>query len=162
MLSHKFLCRITVWTAVLNLITLGRYQRAKGQDSSLYVIHDMYVCTYVCMWVCVYIYQSLQVSSSRSALPWDIKVLPTFKVTRPQNTLISWNISDFCGYNFLSLVQLSSAAQSCLDSLQPHGLQHARLPCPSPTPGAYANLCPSCQWCRPTISSSIIPFSSHL
>ena len=43
--------------------------------------------------------------------------------------------------------------------LQPHGLQHARLPCPSPTPGAYSNSCPSCQWCHPTISSSLIPFS---
>ena len=45
------------------------------------------------------------------------------------------------------------------DSLQPHGLQHARLPCPSPTPGACSNSCPS-QWCHPTISSSVIPFSS--
>ena len=47
-------------------------------------------------------------------------------------------------------------------SLQPHGLQHARLPCPSPTPGAYSNSCPSHRWCHPTISSSVIPFSSHL
>ena len=46
------------------------------------------------------------------------------------------------------------------DSLQPHGLQHARLPCPSPTPGAYSNSCPLSQWCHPTISSSVIPFSS--
>ena len=46
------------------------------------------------------------------------------------------------------------------DSLQHHGLQHARLPCPSPTPGAYSNSCPSHQWCHPTISSSVIPFSS--
>ena len=46
------------------------------------------------------------------------------------------------------------------DSLQPHGLQHARLPCPSPTPGAYSNSWPSCQWCHPTISSSVVPFSS--
>ena len=47
------------------------------------------------------------------------------------------------------------------DSLWPHGLQHARLPCPSPTPGACSNLCPSSQW-HPTISSSVVPFSSHL
>ena len=46
--------------------------------------------------------------------------------------------------------------------LQPHGLQHARLPCPSPTPRAYTNSCPSRQWCHPTISSSVIPFSSCL
>ena len=48
------------------------------------------------------------------------------------------------------------------NSLQPHGLQHARLPCPSPTPGAYSNSCPSSRWCHPTISSSVVPFSSHL
>ena len=48
------------------------------------------------------------------------------------------------------------------DSLWPHALLHARFPCPSPTPGARSNSCPSSQWCHPTISSSVIPFSSHL
>ena len=48
------------------------------------------------------------------------------------------------------------------DSLWPHGLQQARLPCPSPTPGACSNSCPSSQWCHPTISSSVVPFSSCL
>ena len=48
------------------------------------------------------------------------------------------------------------------NSLRPHGLQHARLPCPSPTPRACSNSCPSNQWCHPTISSSVIPFSSCL
>ena len=46
------------------------------------------------------------------------------------------------------------------DSLRPHGLQHARLPCPSPIPRAYSDSCPSIRWCHPTISSSVIPFSS--
>jgi len=48
------------------------------------------------------------------------------------------------------------------DSLWLHGLQHARLPCPSPTPGAYINSCPLSWWCHPTISSSVVPFSSRL
>ena len=48
------------------------------------------------------------------------------------------------------------------DSLRPHGLQCPRPPCPSPTPGAYSNSCPLSQWCHPTISSSVVPFSSHL
>ena len=48
------------------------------------------------------------------------------------------------------------------DSLPPHGLQHARLSCPSPTPGAYSNSCPLSRWCHPTISSSVVPFSSCL
>ena len=45
------------------------------------------------------------------------------------------------------------------DSLWPHGLQHSRPPCPSPFPGACLDSCPSSQWCHPTISSSVIPFS---
>ena len=48
------------------------------------------------------------------------------------------------------------------DSLQPHGLQHARPPCPLPTPGVYPNSYPLSQWCHPTMSSSVVPFSSHL
>ena len=47
-------------------------------------------------------------------------------------------------------------------SLWPYGLQHARLPCPSPTPEAYSNSCPSRWWCHPTISSSFVSFSSCL
>ena len=48
------------------------------------------------------------------------------------------------------------------NSLQPHGLQHARLPCPSPPPEACSNSCPSSRWCHPAITSSVIPFSSCL
>ena len=47
-------------------------------------------------------------------------------------------------------------------SLQPHGLQHARLPCPSPAPRAYSNSCPLSWRCHPTVSSSVVPFSSYL
>ena len=55
-------------------------------------------------------------------------------------------------------VQFSRSVMS--NSLWPHGLQHTRPPCPSPTPGAYSNSCPLSQWCHPTTSSSVIPFSS--
>ena len=48
------------------------------------------------------------------------------------------------------------------NSLRPHGLQHARLPCPSPTRRVYSNSCPLSWWCHPTISSSVVPFSSCL
>ena len=47
-------------------------------------------------------------------------------------------------------------------SLRPHGLHHTRPPCPSPTPGIHPNSCLLSRWCHPTISSSVIPFSSHL
>ena len=46
------------------------------------------------------------------------------------------------------------------NSLQPHGMQNARLPCPSPTPGVYTNLCPLSWWCHTTTSSFVVPFSS--
>ena len=59
-------------------------------------------------------------------------------------------------------VQFSSIAQSCLTLCNPHGLQHVRLPCPSPSPRAYSNSCPLSWWCHPTISSSVVPFSSRL
>ena len=60
----------------------------------------------------------------------------------------------------ITSVQFSRSVVSY--SLRPHGLQHARPPCPSPTPGAYSNSCPLSQWCHPTISSSVVPFSSCL
>ena len=62
---------------------------------------------------------------------------------------------------FYDLNSVSSVTHSCL-TLQPHGLQHTRLSCPSPTPRAYSNSCPACRWCHPTISSSVVPFSSCL
>ena len=57
-----------------------------------------------------------------------------------------------------SSAQLSHSVVS--DSLWPHGLQHTRPPCPSPTPGVYSNSCPLSWWYHPTISSSVVPFSS--
>ena len=57
-------------------------------------------------------------------------------------------------FTFYCIAQFSSVTQSCL-TLQLHGLQHARLPCSSPTPWAYSNSCPLSWWCRPTISSFV-------
>ena len=61
---------------------------------------------------------------------------------------------------FLPCIQFSCSVVS--DSLWDHGLQHTRLPCPSPTPGAYSNSCPLSPWCHPTVSFSVVPFSSCL
>ena len=58
--------------------------------------------------------------------------------------------------------KMKSSVQLVSDSLQPHGLKKARLPCPSPTPRACTNSCPSNRSCHPTISSSVIPVSSFL
>ena len=65
----------------------------------------------------------------------------------------------YIGLLFLS-VQFSSVQSVVSHSLRPHELQHARLPCPWPTPGVHSNPCPLSQWCHPIISSSVIPFSS--
>ena len=62
--------------------------------------------------------------------------------------------------NEMTSIQFSHSVES--DSMRPHGLRNARLPCPSPTPRAYSNSCPSSWWCHSTISSSVVPFSSHL
>ena len=62
-------------------------------------------------------------------------------------------------YPSVSSVQFSCSVVS--DSLRPHGLQHARTPCPSPAPGVYSDSCPSSLWCRPTISSSVFTTRCH-
>ena len=68
----------------------------------------------------------------------------------------TWEALWFC----ISWIQFSRSVVS--DSLQPHGLQQTRLPCLSPTPGAYSNSCPLRWWCHPAISSSVVHFSSHI
>ena len=79
---------------------------------------------------------------------------------------VGHNCSDLAHmHHHVNWVQIHSAqfSHSILsDSLQPHGLQHARPPCPSPNTGACSNSCPSNRWWYPTISSSVIPFSSCL
>ena len=61
----------------------------------------------------------------------------------------------------VSIVSVQFSHSVVSDSLQTHGLQHPRLPCPSPTPGAYSNSYPSSRWWHPTTSSSVVPFSSY-
>jgi len=80
-----------------------------------------------------------------------MKQLPTNKSPRPDS---------FTGEFSVQSVKFSRSVM--VNSLWPHGLQHARLPCPSPTSRACSNSCPLSLWCHPTISSSIIPFYSCL
>ena len=77
-------------------------------------------------------------------------VLPSFRL----NNILSKSIASVQ----FSSVQFSRSVVS--DSFRPHESQHARPPCPSPTPRVHSNSCPSSQWCHPAISSSVIPFSS--
>ena len=91
--------------------------------------------------------------------PWEmgtVKKLSQFYRWGNQGTKEMWLGQD--PWALISSVQLFIQS----DSFWPHGLQHARPPCPSPTPGVYLNSCPSRWWCHPTILSSVDPFSSCL
>ena len=80
-----------------------------------------------------------------------IEYYSAVKKKKEQNNAICGNVGG---------LQFSRSVVS--DSLWPHGPQHARPPCPSPTPGACLNSCMLSRWCHPTLSSSVVPFSSHL
>ena len=93
-----------------------------------------------------------------------IELIPNF-IEYPTSILFfefvgSSNKKQWSGLKYIQFnsVQFSRSVMS--DSLQPHELQHARSPCPSPTPGVHSKSCPSSQWCHPAISSSAVPFSS--
>ena len=91
---------------------------------------------------------------------------PIIKQSNCAPSVTDWNLvpPDRQWWEFLLKMLKSEWVQLLIhiDSLRPHGLQHARLSCPSPTPGVYLNSCPLSRWCHPTISSSVIPFSSCL
>ena len=79
---------------------------------------------------------------------------------RSTRTSTQYTVMTFTGKESQKELLFSRSVMS--DSLWPHGLQHARLPCPSSTPGACSNSCPLSRWFHPTISSCVIPFSSRL
>ena len=72
----------------------------------------------------------------------------------------SYSYSCYDSWILLGKLFISVRSPSHIRSLQPHELQHPRPPCPSPPPGVYSNSCPLTRWCHPTISSSVVPFSS--
>ena len=86
----------------------------------------------------------------------EVTVTPSVFSPAPESLWHFWNVGSW--YLLLSSVQFSCSVGS--DSLQPHEPQHARPPCPSPTPRVYSNSCPSSQWCHPAISPSVVPFFS--
>ena len=98
-------------------------------------------------WVCTFIYYIGQ--DIRKKQSWDSHDCPG-----TETPFQCWADKIPCS------VQFSRSVVS--DSLWPHGLQHARPPCPSPTPRVYSNSCPLSRWCHSTISSSVVCFSSHL
>ena len=90
-------------------------------------------------------------------------LLDPLKIQREKSCMMKLSLHFFfhlhaLKFTFLCWVECCCSVRS--DSLWPHGLQHARLPCPSPTPGICSNSCPLSQWCHPTILASVTPFSS--
>ena len=83
-----------------------------------------------------------------------VKKLPAMQETLVQ--FLDWEVP--WRRDRLSSVQFSRSVMS--DSLRSHGLQHTRPPCPPPSPRVYSNSCPFSEWCHPTVSSSVVPFSS--
>ena len=112
------------------------------------------------LWVCLHSFcilrrliKTKEFTSGLYAIFWTLGILLIgicFANTKAENKNIPQIIVSLCCW--------FSVIQSCL-SLQPHGLQHARLPCPSPSPRTCSNSCPLSLWCHPTILSSVIPFS---
>ena len=90
---------------------------------------------------------------------WHVK----FNVPEPKALISHSPVPyDLPGFTVALIGSVQFSCSVVSDSLQPHGLQHARLTCPPPTPRVYSNSFPLSRWCHPTISSSVIPFSSCL
>ena len=115
---------------------------------------DRSISRHSCLWECIV----------HQMLGEDGGVLPSLHgVTSPTAAAGGKNMSEIriiVQVSFKGSVQFSRSVM--FDYLQPHGLQHSRPPCPSPTPRVCSNSCPLSQWCYSTISSSVVPFSSCL
>ena len=94
--------------------------------------------------------------------------LPNLKISkRHKEKILTWNTPDLHRIknpqqNICQPISVQFGQSVMSNSLRPHRLQHTRLPCPSPTHGVYSNSCPLSQWCHPTISFSVIHFSSQI
>ena len=121
-----------------------------------------WICAICFLWQCIYMY-------THTHKRICILTQGTLKSLHARKLLGSWYLfwyywkakelrfSESLFSNHCKSIQFSHSVTS--ETLQPNGLQHTRLPCPSPAPRAYSNSCPSSQWCYLTISSSVVPFS---
>ena len=124
-------------------------------------VFSQYACTYTYVYVHILVNTCFCTNSYGEKYLTDEVALESVKILTPWMKENQRNLfKNFCSTNWWKTHQFSCCVVSY--SLQPHGLQHARLPCPSLLPGVFSNSCPSSQWCHPTISSSVISFSSSL
>ena len=135
---------------------------------------SLYIVTLLIELICRVCHVKVMGPDAMILVFWMLSFKPTFS----QVIYIFWFINPLSDVSFANIfphwincphfvyglffcsVQFSHSVMS--NSLWPHGLQHARPPWPSPTPGVYSNSCPLSRWCHPAISSSVVPFSSRL
>ena len=125
----------------------------RGLECKSWKSRDTWINRQVWLWSTKWSRKKLTVFWQENAL-----VIANIPFQQHKRQLYTWTSTDGQYWNQFSSVQFSHSAMS--DSLWPHEPQQARPSCPSPTPGVHPNPCPLSQWCHPTISSSVIPFSS--
>ena len=127
-------------------------------ENQFYFLHHYTLSTQLTSWLTL---NNQGLLNKLDIQPYSTWWLHSFSIRKivwmDQSMFFLQNLFWVCG----ELVQVSSVPQSCL-TLPPYGLQHAWLPCPSLTPRTFSNSCPWSQWCHPTISCPVIPFSSCL
>ena len=146
--------RILEWVAIPFSRVIRSHHQLKGIDV-FWIVKDQHLQNFsvFMFWVCSDSTLTYQWNYQGHSQKWSI--IP-FQGLFPHTATV-WLQSNFK----MPSVQFSRSGVS--NSLQPHGLQHARPPCPSPTPGAHPNSCPLSRWCHPTISSSVVPWlNQHL
>ena len=155
-------------------VHLSTMPRIMPKETQLYCTHDHFIVFHSlshlnfscpCTEALIALYN---VSGSKRLTSWSQSVIKSlFKsikfISMDVYMYKSWMLQMHWAMHNYSPCLSGSVQFSCLvmsHSLQPHGLQQAKPPCPSPTPRVYSNSCPLSRWCHPTISSSVIPFSS--
>ena len=135
------------------------------------VVVYIYCCHCCCLVVKSCLTPTHRLLPARLLCPWDFPGKNTgvgchfhlqgiFLTQESNPCFLHWQMGSLLlSYQFSSV---QSSHSIMYNSLWPHGLQHSRPPCPSPTPRVYSNSCPSSRWCHPTISSSVVHFSPHL
>ena len=115
----------------------------------------MHVHTHMYIYLCILVFVQIHIERNISLMRWHLN---QSKYWHPEWKKIRNLFKNFCSTNWWKKHQFSCWVVSYF--LQPHGLQHARLLCPSLLPRVFSNSCPLSQWCCPTISSSVISSSS--
>ena len=124
----------------------------------------VYPGLHVVNWQCEYAFQIFFYLVSTGILTKFSSLILIWRAIHVYSQIYGfWLILICCNWDRIVLSPLLLLTHTVVsDSLWPHGLQHAKLPCPTPSPGVFSNSCPLSWWCHPTISSSVAPFFSCL